>query len=70
LIYPNPANNTLNLKVEGPFSNTNFEVFNSSGEKILQGTTEGTMQFQTEAWPSGLYFIRIGTLVKKIMIAH
>lgn len=70
LLYPNPANNTFNLKITGVLLGATYEVFSSTGERLVQGVAEESMQFDTSSWPSGLYFLRIGKVVKKIMITH
>ncbi len=78
LVYPNPAGELVNIKLElQPNQQLNMCMYNNLGEVIKCETiTENVSAFSTSMLPSGIYFYRItdtnGTLVKsdKLMIAH
>ena len=56
-IYPNPANNMLNINAE----NTEFAyiLFNGMGQAIVKGDAHGTVQISVEHLAKGVYFLRI-----------
>jgi len=54
--YPNPMQNELTLKVEGPF---NYEIHDLTGRKLLQGMGVGQTTIGTEALASGTYLISV-----------
>ncbi|MBK8406169.1 MAG: T9SS type A sorting domain-containing protein [Saprospiraceae bacterium] len=65
LLYPNPAQNSLFVKMSGhPQSTYQLEILNSMGEKISKHEyatnqeDEMTIQFDMSNYPNGLYFIR------------
>lgn len=54
--YPNPMQNELTLKMEGPF---NYEILDLTGRKLLQGMGVGQTTISTEALASGTYLISV-----------
>jgi uncharacterized repeat protein (TIGR01451 family) len=54
--FPNPMQNELTLKVEGPF---NYEIHDLTGRKLLQGMGVGQTIISTEALASGTYLISV-----------
>lgn len=65
-IYPNPANNVLNLQfenaTEGPFT---FELINLQGQllfktvKTISAANGNSMEFDLSSYASGTYFLKI-----------
>ncbi|MFZ1516750.1 MAG: T9SS type A sorting domain-containing protein, partial [Saprospiraceae bacterium] len=65
LLYPNPTQNSLFVKMSGhPQSTYQLEILNSMGEKISKHEyatnqeDEMTIQLDMSSYPNGLYFIR------------
>ena len=65
LLYPNPTQNSLFVKMSGhPQSTYQLEILNSMGEKISKHEyatnheEDMTIQFDMSNYPNGLYFIR------------
>ncbi|MBP7810575.1 MAG: T9SS type A sorting domain-containing protein [Bacteroidia bacterium] len=78
VVYPNPANDYLDIKSLNNFTDKlNVEVFDVIGKKVLsQTSTSSNLRINCENLEQGLYVIRINvtankvtkTLVKKIII--
>lgn len=64
-IYPNPTAGKISVEIN---DGKNFTVFNVIGSEILKGKIEGEkFEINLEKEPSGIYFIRIGSLTRKII---
>jgi len=57
-IYPNPANNTLNINGEAEYS---YVMFNGMGQMVASGNAEGLTQINVSDMAKGIYFLRITT---------
>lgn len=65
VVYPNPTNGTLN--VQGNIGSI-VNVYNSLGKLCLSHEIEITnTELNLSGFPSGIYFIQIGSLTKKII---
>jgi hypothetical protein len=66
-ITPNPAQN--NFTVTGILSNTTTYLINPLGE-ILQSqiTKNNSAQFNVSALPKGIYFVRCGRQVARVLV--
>lgn len=68
VVYPNPVSEILTVHSSQLAVNTVLQVSDVSGRiffsKIL---TTDNQQLFTESWPSGIYFLRIGNVVKKLV---
>mgnify|MGYP001129262313 CR=1 FL=1 len=67
-IYPNPSNGILNIDIASNESQT-ITVFSSCG-KLLQTLSSIKTNFQLDLseYPKGIYFIKIGATVQKILV--
>ena len=56
-VYPNPANNVLNIV----FGTENFEyqLFNGMGQEVAKGAAQGTQQINVSNMSKGVYFLRL-----------
>jgi hypothetical protein len=54
-IYPNPANEILNIKLENP---TSISIVNIVGEEVYQGTVNANSTIDISGFSSGIYFIK------------
>jgi len=77
LIYPNPANEYLNVHFEGRLSNVQVNVYNFCGQLVYEGIVEEIIENHTQIIDirylrSGIYFVRCMTDniidVKKLVI--
>jgi hypothetical protein len=65
-IFPNPANNEINIIFPNQIQNSTFTVTNLMGTKILQGTFEKSKDIiECKNWSNGLYLITIYNQVNK-----
>jgi len=73
LVYPNPANNFVRIKIPSSLGDTyNIKVYSSNGQLIEERITEETISINTAKYPSGLYLFTISNgkakSTKKILI--
>jgi hypothetical protein len=54
VIYPNPFTNNLTLLTN---LKSDFVVYNTMGEIILNRVAEGKTEINTQQWPAGVYFV-------------
>lgn len=68
-IYPNPATNILNIRLDNDLSLEQITIFNNLGQKIL---TTNEVVINVENVASGLYFVEVktnhGKATKKVII--
>ena len=68
-LYPNPVRDYLNISYEQPFS---YRLFNSIGQQIWIGESEGYAQIDCRALSQGVYILLIATetedYIKKIVV--
>jgi len=59
LVYPNPANLQLNIKLSSETNNSTFEIYNITGQKILTQNLENTQtQINIESLQQGIYIYK------------
>ena len=68
-VYPNPTKGTI--RIEGVQSATGYKLFNSTGQVILQGVTEGDLHIEPNL-STGVYFLELsnslGVSTRKIVV--
>ena len=57
-VYPNPANNVLNIVANGNFE---YRLFNSTGQEVAAGTAQGVKQINVSDFSKGVYFLHVTT---------
>ncbi len=72
-IYPNPLNQAsttdLQLQVSSNLIGTDYRLTNILGATLLKGkVNEGVNQLPVGNLPSGIYFIQVATLTRKLII--
>lgn len=69
IIYPNPTNGLLNIKIDFPYRALEINIFNLKGQRIL--TANNKIELDVSRFPKGLYFIKLNIdseeIVKSIM---
>ena len=72
LIYPNPATDELNIQFNRELAKKmDFAIYDFLGNKIESGFIPKEsleIKVRTADYPNGMYFVRIGSLVKKVTI--
>lgn len=64
VLYPNPFDNQLVVKIEGPME---VEVYNSLGQKITSAEAQDEKTIDTSDWDSGVYFVRVNGKTVKVL---
>jgi Secretion system C-terminal sorting domain len=61
LLYPNPTDNTLTIKLlNESIEEVNYQVYNSTGGKIESGfITKGFTQLSTSKFSTGVYYLKV-----------
>ena len=61
-IFPNPANDIINVAFNNPISYSNIAIYNIYGQKVLVSQIFGNdLQVDVSHLSAGVYFIRIGS---------
>lgn len=63
-VYPNPVKSELHINVPVTQQGVVTEVYNILGSKIYTGTAT---VINTADWASGFYFVRVGSVVKRVV---
>jgi hypothetical protein len=66
LIYPNPFKNKITIEKTGG-AETPLQIYNCLGSVIYSSQINSGTEVDLSAETSGIYFIRIGTITKKII---
>lgn len=67
-VFPNPAYNKIEVLVPGSTGSNNLEVFDMKGNCMVKIAASHKNKIEVSDWPKGLYFIRVGATVKKLVI--
>lgn len=72
ITYPNPANNEVNIYVNGGYELSSYQVYNLAGQQIKQGYASGkSTQINISELLNGVYFVKVitdgGVVTKKIV---
>jgi hypothetical protein len=58
-LYPNPVTNELIIEIAGNLTQKNFEIINSVGQSIFNGTMLEKTVIQTSGFTPGVYLIKL-----------
>ncbi|WP_367388554.1 CotH kinase family protein [Lewinella sp. LCG006] len=68
-VYPNPANDSFTLSIDGKTEDKQIVlIYNLNGTKVYQGMIRQKTQIDVSYWPTGLYVIKIGNAVTKVVV--
>jgi hypothetical protein len=67
-MYPNPAREQVIVEADALLQGKIISVFNSQGSLVARQIAEARNTINTNDWPSGAYFLRIGETGKKLLI--
>ena len=69
-VYPNPTNGILHI--EGIHETTNYRLFNSLGQVVMEGQSDSDLQINVKPLGQGFYFMEIsnslGVSTRKIIV--
>ena len=65
-IYPNPVND--NLYIKSPRESVDIQLVNIHGQEFYRGYKKGNFKLDVSAFPSGVYFLRLNGISRKIII--
>jgi len=67
-IYPNPATDIVNIKIN---NNSELAIFNTTGEEVKHiNTNQNTMTIDISDLPNGIYFVIVDGRAQKLTIAR
>ncbi len=58
-VYPNPVTKELVIEIDGNLNQTNFEIVNSVGQTVFNGTMFEKTVVQTSGFTPGVYLIKL-----------
>ncbi len=64
-VYPNPANQSISLQVDGLTPNATYQIIDITGRKILSGTVQESINIQP--LQSGVYFVQVKDGTKTVV---
>lgn len=67
LSFPNPADDRITVTSPGCFSAV---LFDGQGKKTFEGSGNDQLQINTSQMTAGLYVLRVGNRVEKVVIRH
>lgn len=72
ITYPNPANNEVNIYVNGGYEMSSYQIYNLAGQQVKQGYASGkSTQINISELLNGVYFVKVitdgGVVTKKIV---
>ena len=68
-LFPNPSGNIINV-VASESAESEFEILNALGEKILSGDLKNSAQINIGQLTPGLYVFSLGKLKRKLIVAR
>ena len=73
-IYPNPANQILNIEFPQNFAKISnikkLEVYDITGRKLLQQefTDQNIQELNVSKFAQGIYFVKVGSITKRFEV--
>ncbi|MFN8154061.1 MAG: CotH kinase family protein [Bacteroidia bacterium] len=68
-LYPNPASEQVQIQLFD-VQERDLEIFNAMGQNIERKSYSSFYNLTTFDWPAGVYYVRCGEAVKKLVIRH
>jgi len=68
--YPNPAQQSLRVVLSGADYDTPLIVSDVSGKILHTLTSQAQQDMDVSRWPQGMYFLRWGSVVRKVVVGH
>lgn len=68
-MYPNPAQNYFTIKVsDNRLQNTPLVIYNINGQQVYSTTFQNKITVPTNQLANGIYFVRVGDVVERIIV--
>ncbi|HNR21094.1 MAG TPA: T9SS type A sorting domain-containing protein [Bacteroidia bacterium] len=67
VVYPNPFKNNLHVADKTSTQNALIKVYDIMGEEIFWGDEKTSANINTQQWSAGVYFVRAGSNVIKVV---
>ncbi len=67
-VYPNPASDKLTILSSGN-SSKKFEILNVIGQIVFEDKMEKSKVISLESFAAGIYFVKVGNAIKKVIIS-
>ncbi|MBK7966492.1 MAG: lamin tail domain-containing protein [Bacteroidetes bacterium] len=68
-LYPNPTSSTVQIQVADD-EQRDIEIYNAVGQKVDRLGYTTFLSINTEQWPAGIYYVRVGEAAKKLIVRH
>ena len=60
MVYPNPVNDILNIRLKGITGTSSIRLFDSNGKQVLSGiAVSENYQFNMQYLPAGVYLLQV-----------
>ena len=59
-LFPNPAKNSLTIKLNGDFTAEKFTIFDQSGRNVLSNSFNSESSIDISTLENGTYFFKLG----------
>ncbi len=69
-LYPNPARDYVRINLSQVQNNLQLKIFNIAGQLVYTATAKNKMAINTATWDGGVYFIRYGSINKRLVVTH
>jgi hypothetical protein len=66
-VYPNPASGKITIQ-SGVTGSEQYSIVNVLGDLMTEGTIKQTTTVDLSSWNNGLYFLRVGDSIQKIIV--
>jgi hypothetical protein len=70
LIFPNPAQNTVQLLMTDPAQKQELRICDALGRTVWKSSIQGSLQLNVAEWASGVYFVSLGEKTGRLVIYH
>ena len=67
-VYPNPAQNQVQVSVAAPAAGTYIEIYNAVGQRISGILSAEQVSVDVSSLARGVYFVRCGTETKRLVL--
>jgi len=66
-IFPNPTNGFVTVETNIK-EIMELEVIHTTGQRLLRKTIQGNARLDLRAFPAGVYYVRVGNVVEKVVV--
>lgn len=66
-IFPNPTSGLVTVEINLT-EVMDMEVMHSTGQRLLRQTIQGKANLDLRAFPAGVYYVRVGDVVEKVVV--